>query len=160
MADMSEMLKSFSSMMEGKEIPDNIKEMLNSLQKNNSENSNAPANSNNNSSTNSDSGSNFDLSGFSNSNSSQNFNNNSSNNNSNSSQGIPNIDINTMLKMQKIMSAMNNSSNSSGANLLRSLKPYLKPSRQAKVDEYIQLFSIEKVIETMKKSGGDNKNDT
>lgn len=160
MADMSEMLKSFSSMMEGKEIPDNIKEMLNSLQKNNSENSNAPANSNNNSSTNSDSGSNFDLSGFSNSNSSQNFNNNSSNNNSNFSQGIPNIDINTMLKMQKIMSAMNNSSNSSGANLLRSLKPYLKPSRQAKVDEYIQLFSIEKVIETMKKSGGDNKNDT
>lgn len=160
MADMSEMLKSFSSMMEGKEIPDNIKEMLNSLQKNNSENSNAPANSNNNSSTNSDSGSNFDFSGFSNSNSTQNFNNNSSNNNSNSSQGIPNIDINTMLKMQKIMSAMNSSSNSSGANLLRSLKPYLKPSRQAKVDEYIQLFNIEKVIETMNKSGGDNKNDT
>lgn len=160
MADMSDMLKSFSSMMEGKEIPDNIKEMLNSLQKNNSENSNAPANSNNNSSTNSDSGSNFDFSGFSNSNSSQNFNNNSSNNHSNSSQGMPNIDINTMLKMQKIMSAMNSSSNSSGANLLRSLKPYLKPSRQAKVDEYIQLFNIEKVIETMNKSGGDNKNDT
>lgn len=160
MADMSEMLKSFSSMMEGKEIPDNIKEMLNSLQKNNSENSNNFANSNNNSSTNSDSGSNCDLSGFYNSNSSQNFNNNSSNNNSNSSQGMPNIDINTMLKMQKIMSAMNSSSNSSGANLLRSLKPYLKPSRQAKVDEYIQLFNIEKVIETMNKSGGDNKNDT
>ena len=28
MADMSEMLKNLSSMMEGKEIPDNIKEIL------------------------------------------------------------------------------------------------------------------------------------
>lgn len=121
MADMSEMLKNFSSMMDGKEIPDNIKEMLKSLQNNNSE---------------------------------------KSNNNQNTSQSIPNIDMNTMLKMQKIMGAMNNSSNSSGANLLRSLKPYLKPSRQAKVDEYIQLFSIEKVIELMNQSGGENKNDS
>lgn len=123
MADMSEMLKNFSSMMDGKEIPDNIKEMLRSLQSNSSEEKN-------------------------------------NNNQQNNSQSIPNIDINTMLKMQKIMSAMNNSSNNSGANLLRSLKPYLKPSRQAKVDEYIQLFSIEKVIELMKQSGGDNKHDT
>lgn len=123
MADMSEMLKNFSSMMDGKEIPDNINEMLRSLQSNSSEEKN-------------------------------------NNNQQNNSQSIPNIDINTMLKMQKIMSAMNNSSNNSGANLLRSLKPYLKPSRQAKVDEYIQLFSIEKVIELMKQSGGDSKHDT
>ena len=106
MADMSEILKNFSSMMEGKEIPDNIKEMLSSLQNNSSKSEN-----------------------------------NSSG--QNDSQSIPNIDINTMLKMQKLLNTMNNSSNSSGANLLRSLKPYLKPSRQAKVDEYIQLFSIE-----------------
>ncbi len=123
MADMSEILKNFSSMMEGKEIPDNIKEMLSSLQNNSSKSEN-----------------------------------NSSG--QNDSQSIPNIDINTMLKMQKLLNTMNNSSNSSGANLLRSLKPYLKPSRQAKVDEYIQLFSIEKAIELMRQSGGDKKNDT
>lgn len=123
MADMSEILKNFSSMMEGKEIPDNIKEMLSSLQNNSSK------------SENNSSGQNV-------------------------SQSIPNIDINTMLKMQKLLNTMNNSSNSSGANLLRSLKPYLKPSRQAKVDEYIQLFSIEKAIELMRQSGGDKKNDT
>ena len=123
MADMSEILKNFSSMMEGKEIPDNIKEMLSSLQNNSSKSEN-----------------------------------NSSG--QNDSQSIPNIDINTMLKMQKIMNMMNNSSNSSGANLLRSLKPYLKHSRQEKVDEYIQLFSIEKAIELMKQSGGEKKNDT
>ena len=121
MADMSEMLKNFSSMMDGKEIPDNIKEMLNSL-------SNNTNNSNSETSTRSD----------------------SSNN--------PGIDMETMMKMQKIMSAMNSSSNNSGANLLRSLKPYLNPSRQANVDEYIQLFNIEKVINLMNQSGGDTKN--
>ena len=123
MADMSEMLKNFSSMMDSKEIPDNIKEMLNSL-------SNNTNNSNSETSTRSDSSSN------------------------------PGIDMETMMKMQKIMSAMNSSSNNSGANLLRSLKPYLNPSRQAKVDEYIQLFNIEKVINLMNQSGGDTKNDS
>lgn len=123
MADMSEMLKNFSSMMDGKEIPDNIKEMLNSL-------SNNTNNSNSETSTRSDSSSNTG------------------------------IDMETMMKMQKIMSAMNSSSNNSGTNLLRSLKPYLNPSRQAKVDEYIQLFNIEKVINLMNQSGGDTKNDS
>lgn len=121
MADMSDMFKNFSSMMDGKEIPDNIKEMLNSLANNNSNFENTKAD------TRTD------------------FTNNSG------------IDIKTMMKMQKIMSAMNSSSNNSGANLLRSLKPYLNPSRQEKVDEYIQLFNIEKVINLMNQSGGDKK---
>ncbi len=121
MADMSDMFKNFSSMMDGKEIPDNIKEMLNSLANNNSNSENTKAD------TRTD------------------FTNNSG------------IDIKTMMKMQKIMSAMNSSSNNSGANLLRSLKPYLNPSRQEKVDEYIQLFNIEKVINLMNQSGGDKK---
>lgn len=121
MADMSDMFKNFSSMMDGKEIPDNIKEMLNSLANNNSNFENTKAD------TRTD------------------FTNNSG------------IDIETMMKMQKIMSAMNSSSNNSGANLLRSLKPYLNPSRQEKVDEYIQLFNIENVINLMNQSGGDKK---
>ena len=41
MADMSDMFKNFSSMMDGKEIPDNIKEMLNSLANNSSNSSNS-----------------------------------------------------------------------------------------------------------------------
>ena len=152
MADMSEMLKSFSSMMEGKEIPDNIKEMLNSLQGSNSSSTNNSNNFENSKNCNDNCNNNAHCN--------KDHNNNNSNSESTSSQGIPNIDINTMLKIQKIMSAMNNSSNSSGANLLRSLKPYLKPSRQAKFDECIQLFNIEKVIEVMNQSGGDSKNDT
>ena len=133
MADMADMLKSFSSMMEGKQIPDNIKEMLNSLQNNSAQNGANTTDSNMNSYVNQ-------------SNSSEAI---------NSEQSMPNIDINTMMKMQKIISAMNSPSNNSGVNLLRSLKPYLKPSRQAKVDEYIQLFNMEKVFELMKQSGGD-----
>lgn len=152
MADMSEMFKSLSSMMEGKEIPDNIKEMLNSLQGSNSSSTNNSNNFENSKNCNDNCNNNAHCN--------KDHNNNNSNSESTSSQGIPNIDINTMLRIQKIMSAMNNSSNSSGANLLRSLKPYLKPSRQAKVDECIQLFNIEKVIEMMNQSGGDSKNDT
>lgn len=138
MADMADMLKNFSSMMEGKEIPDNIKEMLNSFTNNSSNSTNNDGNSNSN-----------------NRNPNIDFNNT---NDSNQSSSMPNIDIETMLKLQKVMSAMNSNSNSSGANLLRSLKPYLKPSRQAKVDEYIQLLNIEKVIGLINLSGGD-KND-
>lgn len=138
MADMADMFKNFSSMMEGKEIPDNIKEMLNSFTNNSSNSTNNDGNPNSN-----------------NRNPNIDFNNT---NDSNQSSSMPNIDIETMLKLQKVMSAMNSNSNSSGANLLRSLKPYLKPSRQAKVDEYIQLLNIEKVIGLINLSGGD-KND-
>lgn len=119
MADMSDMFKNFASMMDGKEIPDNIKEMLSSFAKENN-NSNDKKQSEANDSP------------------------------------SPNIDINTLMKMQKIMSSFNNSQNNSSANLLKALKPYLKPSRQAKVDEYIQLLSLEKVIELMNNSGGDD----
>lgn len=143
MADMSDMLKSFSSMMEKNEIPDNVKEMFNSFV-NNSNNQN-----NNGSSNNQNFSRDKNISG-----NKENFNTDTS------ASDMPDIDINTILKMQKIMSAMNNSSNNSGANLLRSLKPYLKPSRQAKVDEYIQIFNIEKVIGLMKQTGGDIENDT
>ena len=39
MADMSDMLKNFASMMDGKEIPDNIKEILSSFSKEKNNNS-------------------------------------------------------------------------------------------------------------------------
>ena len=130
MADMADMLKSFSSMMEGKQIPDNIKEMLNSLQNNSAQNG---ANVGNNTTANT-----------TDSNMNSYVNQANSSETTNSEQSMPNI-----------ISAMNSPSNNSGVNLLRSLKPYLKPSRQAKVDEYIQLFNMEKVFELMRQSGGD-----
>lgn len=74
----------------------------------------------------------------------QNSNSDSKKNNDSSSF---NIDINTMLKMKSIIDAMNNQKDDPRANLLKSLKPYLKESRKEKVDQYIKIFSMEKVFE-------------
>ena len=66
-----------------------------------------------------------------------------------------NIDIETIMKMQKIISTMNESKNDSRTNLLLSLKPYLKESRKSKIDQYIQFMKMEKIIEMFGNSGGD-----
>ena len=68
----------------------------------------------------------------------QNSNSDSKKNNDSSSF---NIDINTMLKMKSIIDAMNSQKDDPRANLLKSLKPYLKESRKEKVDQYIKIFS-------------------
>ena len=86
----------------------------------------------------------------------QNSNSDSKKNNDSSSF---NIDINTMLKMKAIIDAMNNQKDDPRANLLKSLKPYLKESRKEKVDQYIKIFSMEKVFEQFNPLGGDKKND-
>lgn len=86
----------------------------------------------------------------------QNSNSGSKKNNDSSSF---NIDINTMLKMKSIIDAMNSQKDDPRANLLKSLKPYLKESRKEKVDQYIKIFSMEKVFEQFNPLGGDKKND-
>lgn len=80
---------------------------------------------------------------------------NSSDNSSNSNSSIPNIDIETILKMKSIFEKMN-STEDPRANLLRSLKPYLKESRKSKIDQYIQLFNMSKVMDIFKSNGGEN----
>ena len=59
--------------------------------------------------------------------------------------------------MQQIMKSINSEQSSSRVNLLRSLKPYLNPNRQDKVEQYIQLFNMEKVFEMMNHDGGGKK---
>lgn len=90
-----------------------------------------------------------------------NFNNSniSSSNSSNSDNNSIDIDINTLLKIKQVMNSINSQKPDPRANLLLSLKPYLKESRQKKVDQYIKLFNMEKVFETFNSLGGDNKND-
>ena len=73
---------------------------------------------------------------------------NSSNNSSNTSEAEgngsnPSIDINTILKMKSIMDKMGNSKNDPRANLLLSLKPYLKESRKAKVEQYVRFIKYD-----------------
>ena len=75
---------------------------------------------------------------------------------SNSSQA-PDLDIETIMKIKKIMDSMKETKNDPRANLLRSLKPYLKDSRKEKVEQYIHFLGIEKAFETFGSLGGDKK---
>ena len=59
----------------------------------------------------------------------------------------------TLLKMKNIIEKMNSKSDPR-ANLLLSLKPYLKESRKNKVEQYVQLFNMSKIIELFPKTGG------
>lgn len=85
--------------------------------------------------------------------------NNSSSDSSNSDNNSFDIDINTMLKLKQIMESLNSKKPDPRTNLLLSLKPYLKERRKQKVDQYIKLFNIEKVLETFNSLGGEHSND-
>lgn len=87
-------------------------------------------------------------------------------NNSNNSDDEPykeqpssnNIDFENILKMKSIIEKMN-SKEDPRSNLLLSLKPYLKESRQSKVDQYIQLLNMSKILEVFPFMGGEKEND-
>lgn len=77
---------------------------------------------------------------------------------SNAEQTNPfgNIDMNTILKIKQVMEKMNQKQNNDPrSNLLLSLKPYLKPSRKQKVDQYIQLFNMGSMMENFNFMGGE-----
>ena len=67
-----------------------------------------------------------------------------------------NIDMNTIMKMKSIMDNMNNK-NDPRANLLYSLKPYLRDSKKSKLDQYVNLLNISKIAEAMNKNNDDKK---
>lgn len=81
----------------------------------------------------------------------------SSNNSNNSSSGnsttTPNIDMNTILKMKSVIEQMNQKDDPR-ANLLYSLKPYLRDSKKGKLDQYVNLLNMSKIADIMNQ---DNK---
>ena len=84
-------------------------------------------------------------------------NSNNFNNTGNSNNSMPNFDINMFLKMKSVMDKMNSNKNDPRSNLLLSLKPYLKESRKSKVEQYVQLFNMTKVIDVFNQdTGGEN----
>lgn len=130
--DMSDMMSKISQMLKNNEIPDDIKNIVNQISNNKAENSDI-------------------------------FSQNSSNSNSSDENRQNSVntdfDINTILKMKSIIDSMNNQKDDPRANLLMSLKPYLKPSRKEKVDQYVKLFQMGKVIEVLNPLGGDKNHD-
>lgn len=77
---------------------------------------------------------------------------------SNSDDLHSNIDINTILKMKEIMDKINSTHNDKRSNLLLALKPYLRKSRQSKLDQYMKLLNMAPLLEIFKNNGGDDKN--
>ena len=94
---------------------------------------------------------------FSDTSSHQDYNNSSNSINSQeNSFGNNGIDFETIMKMKSIIDKMN-TKNDPRSNLLQSLKPYLKDSRKSKVDQYIQLMNMSKVMDVFPFMGGDKK---
>lgn len=67
------------------------------------------------------------------------------------------IDMNTILKMQSIMSKLNDN-NDPRTNLLYSLKPYLREEKKEKLDQYASLLNVAKIADLMKDDKKENPN--
>ena len=152
--NMEDLLTNMKKMVDSGNIPDDIKQMMKGLQNNsNSQNSQTSSSSTN---------SNADLNSLLNNISPEMINNlgsmlNSNNKTSqNSNQnGNFNLDMNTIMKMKTIMENMNNKDDPR-ANLLYSLKPYLRNGKKDKLDQYVNLLNVSKIAEFMNQN---NKND-
>ena len=176
--NMSEMFKKAQYMIQNNQIPDDIKNLINNLQNSNTSNSSNNSNNFNNSgysqntkkinnsyntyNNNNYSSYNKSSNSYNNSYSNSNYNYNAQNNNNksneqNSNNSIPNIDMDTLMKLQNIMSKMKNSDNDDMSRLLLSLKPYLRDGRKDKIDDYIKLIKMGKMTQILESFGGDKK---
>ena len=81
--------------------------------------------------------------------------NNSADNNT-SSNSSPNIDFANIMKIKSIMENLNKNDDPR-SNLLHSLKPYLRESRQKKVEQYANLFKLTQMSDIFKFGKGDSK---
>lgn len=81
--------------------------------------------------------------------------NTNTSNESNNNFDINNIDINTIMKMSSAIKKINNNKNDPRANLLNSLKPYLREGKKEKLDNYINLLNVSKIAEIMKENNNE-----
>ncbi len=84
------------------------------------------------------------------SNSSSNNVNTSDNTSNSNSENNLDLDLDTILKIKSIIESFNKKDDAR-SNLLYALKPYLRESRQKKVDQYINLFKLSGITKLFKK---------
>lgn len=125
--DMSNIMEQINHMMKNNQIPSDIQNIIQNFTSNNSNTAE-----------------------------SQNKQDISSQNSTDNNSTFPEFDMATIMKMKKIMDSMKSNNNDPRANLLKSLKPYLKESRKEKVDQYIQIFGMSKMFEMLGPLGGEN----
>jgi len=76
----------------------------------------------------------------------------------NNTSNASGIDMDTLLKMKSIVEKMN-VKDDPRSNLLASLKPYLKESRKDKLDQYIQMMNMSKMVDFLPFMGGGKKDE-
>ena len=136
--DMSDIFEKLNSIAGQNNIsPDMMNNLFNMFNNSNTQNTNS------------------DNTNYSSSNSpNDNINSNSYSNENSSNFNTTGIDIEMIMKMKTIIDKMN-TKDDPRSNLLQSLKPYLKDSRKSKVDQYIQLMNMSKVMDVFPFMGGD-----
>ena len=151
--NMNDLFANVKKMVDSGNIPDDIKQMMNNLQNNSNSSNSVPSTQN----------SAPDLNNILNqvspemlSNLGNMLNSNNQSNQSSSQNGNFNLDMNTIIKMKSIMENMNNK-NDPRANLLYSLKPYLRDSKKDKLDQYVNLLNVSKIADIMNKNNNENK---
>lgn len=149
--NMAEMMQNLNKMMNGKEIPENMKTMLQNMMNSSSNLNNNAKSSTDTQDSRRDSHFNEDFS------TTQHQEGENVQESTEGDNPFGNIDMGTIMKMKNIMDKLNSKKNDPRSNLLLSLKPYLKPSRKEKVDQYIQLFAMTDVLESLNITGGDKK---
>ena len=87
---------------------------------------------------------------------SNNANNNNNNKDNGSNNANPSIDFETILKIKSMMDTFNQKDDPR-SNLLYSLKPYLRKTRQNKLDQYVNLLKITQVADIFNFKKGDKK---
>lgn len=122
--------------------PEMISKMANMLKNSNFSNNSSGVNNNSNSTQGSEKAKNYEFDTNSGS---------SSNSNTGSS-----IDFETIMKIKSIMDTLNKKDDPR-SNLLYSLKPYLRKTRQDKLDQYVNLFKITQVSDLFNFKKGDKK---
>ena len=159
--DMANMIKKAQEMINNNQIPDELKSLVSNMQNNtNNSNTNFQRNRNVGNSKQNYNGYNQVNNSKQSNNSRNNYGNSNSHNNdsSNNNSGFPDIDIETMMKLQNIMSKMKSLNNDDDmSKLLMSLKPYLRNEKKEKVDEYIKLIKMGKMTQAFDLFGGDKK---
>lgn len=130
--DMSDLMNNLSNMLKNNEIPNEVKDFINNFSSNNNSDSSTIPSDNNNFNT--------------------------EENRKNSSDSFPDIDIGTILKLKNAMDSMKKTKDDPRSNLLISLKPYLRENKRDKVDQYVKLFGMSKLIEVIGPMAGNMDN--
>lgn len=131
---MNDVFQKLNSILENKDMSDNLKNILNNFSSSDTTNNSNHTQENTTDTSESSASQNSD----------------------NSNNSIPEFDINTILKIKKIMDSVNSKQDDPRANLLLSLKPYLGESKKEKVDQYVKFLNFAKILEVLNPMGGDN----